>query len=196
MGKKLSVAVVISGSGSNLQALIDAAKAPDFPASIDLVVSNRPGVKGLQRAADAGIKALTIDHKDFANRAAFEEELQRALAKEKIEAVCLAGFMRVLTANFVNQWKDRILNIHPSLLPAFKGLHVQQQALDAGVKFSGCTVHVVTPDLDDGPIIGQAIVPILEGDTAETLAARIQVEEHKLYPESLAVFAAQTGALE
>ena len=187
--QKVPVAVFISGSGSNLQSLIEACEDPSFPAKIVLVISNRPDVKGLERARAGGIKALTIDHKAYPTRAEFEAALSTALDASPAKLVCLAGFMRVLSADFVRPWQGRILNIHPSLLPSFKGLHVQQQAIDAGVKFSGCTVHLVTPDLDDGPIIGQKVVPIVAGDNAATLSARILVEEHKLYPQCLAILA-------
>ncbi len=186
---KKRVAVLISGAGSNLQALIDASSAGDYPAEICLVISNRPNAGGLGRADKAGIANLCIDHKTFPSRASFEEQINSALLEHKIEIICLAGFMRILTKSFVEKWQNQILNIHPSLLPLFKGLHVQQQALDAGVSESGCTVHVVTPDLDDGPIIGQARVPIMPGDDADMLSARIMVEEHKLYPQALKKFA-------
>ena len=182
------VGVLISGSGSNLQALLDAAAAEDFPAEIALVVSNRPGVRGLDRAAAAGVPALTIDHKAYDGRAPFEDALHEALTEHGIETVCLAGFMRVLTEGFVTRWAGRLLNIHPSLLPSFRGLHVHRQALAAGVRVSGCTVHLVTPDLDDGPIIGQAAVPVLPGDTEEALAARVLAAEHRLYPAALRAF--------
>ena len=182
------VGVLISGSGSNLQALLDAAAAEDFPAEIALVVSNRPGVRGLDRAAAAGVPALVIDHKAYDGRAPFEDALHEALTEHGIETVCLAGFMRVLTEGFVTRWAGRLLNIHPSLLPSFRGLHVHRQALAAGVRVSGCTVHLVTPDLDDGPIIGQAAVPVLPGDTEEALAARVLAAEHRLYPAALRAF--------
>ncbi len=181
----VEVAVLVSGSGSNLQALIDAAKAPDYPANIALVISNRPGVKALERAAQANIPHLVIDHKAFETREAFEAVLHDTLRAHEIDLICLAGFMRVLTASFVAKWPKRILNIHPSLLPAFKGLNVQQQALDAGVDKSGCSVHYVTEGLDDGPVLGQREVPVLKGDTVETLSARILREEHILYPQVL-----------
>ena len=187
--QKIPVAVFISGSGSNLQSLIEACEDPSFPAKIVLVISNRPDVKGLDRARAADIKALTIDHKAYPTRTEFEAALNAALDASPAKLVCLAGFMRVLSADFVRPWQERILNIHPSLLPSFKGLHVQQQAIDAGVNFSGCTVHLVTPDLDDGPIIGQAVVPVLADDDANTLSARIMIEEHKLYPDCLAILA-------
>ena len=182
------VGVLISGSGSNLQALLDAAAAEDFPAEIALVVSSRPGVRGLDRAAAAGVPALVIDHRAYDGRAPFEGALHEALTEHRIETVCLAGFMRVLTEGFVARWAGQLLNIHPSLLPSFKGLHVHRQALAAGVRVSGCTVHLVTPDLDDGPILGQAAVPVLPGDTEETLAARVLTAEHRLYPAALRAF--------
>ena len=185
---KRRVAVLISGSGSNLQALIDAAAENDYPAEIVLVIANKPGAFGLQRAEQAGIAQLTINHRDYEDRPDFEAALDDALRSAGVEIICLAGFMRVLTADFVNRWQGRILNIHPSLLPAFKGLNVQQQAIDAGAKVSGCTVHIVTPDLDDGPILGQREVPVEPADTAETLAARILEQEHLLYPACLRDF--------
>ena len=188
MSERRRVGVLVSGSGSNLQALLDAAAAPGFPAEIALVISNRPGAGGLARAEAAGVPALCIDHKAFEGRAPFEDALHAALIGHAIETVCLAGFMRVLTEGFVRRWAGRMLNIHPSLLPSFKGLHVHRQALEAGVRISGCTVHVVTPDLDDGPIIGQAAVPVLPGDTPETLAARTLRAEHRLYPAALRAF--------
>ena len=180
------VGVLISGRGSNLQALLDAAAEPGYPAEIALVVSNRPGAAGLDRAARAGVPATTIDHKGFADRRTFEQAIDSALRAAECEIICLAGFMRVLSAEFVDGWTDRILNIHPSLLPAFKGLDVQQRALDAGVKIAGCSVHLVTPDLDDGPIIAQAAVPVLADDDAQSLSARILEQEHRIYPAALA----------
>ena len=190
---KRRVAVLISGGGSNLQALLDAAAAPDYPAEIALVVSNVAGVPGLDRAAQAGVPTVTLPHRDFADRAAFEAAITENLAGHAIELVCLAGFMRILTADFVRAWEGRMLNIHPSLLPAFKGRDVQAQALAAGVKISGCTVHLVTADLDDGPIVAQAAVPVAADDTVASLSARILAEEHRLYPRALAWLAA--GAL-
>lgn len=188
--RKIAVAVLVSGSGSNLQALIDASLASDYPAEIALVISNRPNVKAIERAAKASIPHLVIDHKAFASREAFEAILQESLRAHEIELICLAGFMRVLTEGFVTRWPQRILNIHPSLLPAFKGLHVHKQALEAGVSQSGCSVHYVTAGLDDGPVLGQRTVPVLAGDTEDSLAARILHEEHILYPEILAEVAA------
>jgi phosphoribosylglycinamide formyltransferase 1 len=184
MDRRIRTAVLISGSGSNLQALMDAAKAPDCPYEIVLVISNRAEAGGLARAQAAGIKALTIAHKAFDTREAFDAAIDVALRAARIELVCLAGFMRILTADFIGRWTGRLINIHPSLLPSFRGLHTHQQALDAGVKLHGCTVHHVVPELDAGPIIAQAALPVLPDDTPETLAARLLPLEHKLYPEA------------
>lgn len=185
----MKIAVLISGRGSNLQSLIDAAAAGELGAEIALVVSNVPDAPGLERAAKAGIPAETIDHRDFEGREPFEDALHAALSARSIELVCLAGFMRLLTGNFVGKWRDRLINIHPSILPAFKGLHTHERAIEAGVRFSGCTVHFVTPEMDDGPIIAQAAVPVLQGDTPGDLAARILAEEHKLYPLAVRLIA-------
>ena len=182
---KLKVGVLVSGSGSNLQALIDSCASPDHPAEIVLVLSNRPGVHALERAAAADIPATVIDHRNYADRTSFDLEIQKALDEAAVNFICLAGFMRLLTAEFVEHWSERIINIHPSLLPAFKGLNVQQRAIDAGARFSGCTVHFVTPEIDVGPIIQQAVVPIHQHDTGETLAARILLQEHRIYPACL-----------
>jgi len=182
---KLRVGVLVSGSGSNLQALIDSCAASDHPAEIVTVISNRPGVKALERAKAAGIEAVTVDHKAFPDRESFDAEMQRVLDAAGVEFVCLAGFMRLLTTGFVEHWAGRMINIHPSLLPSFKGLNVQQRAIDAGARFSGCTVHFVTPEMDVGPIIQQAVVPIHQDDSAESLAARILEQEHRIYPQSL-----------
>jgi phosphoribosylglycinamide formyltransferase-1 len=182
---KARVAVVISGGGSNAQALIDASRSKDYPAEIVLVASNRPRAGGLDRARAAGIETAVVDHKAYHSREAFEDDLHAALAAARPDAVCLAGFMRVLTEGFVRRWEGQLLNIHPSLLPLFKGTHVHAQALAAGVAVSGATVHLVTPALDDGPIIGQAAVPVRNGDTEETLAARVLAAEHLLYPLAL-----------
>jgi phosphoribosylglycinamide formyltransferase 1 len=179
------VGVLISGRGSNLAALIGAARQPDYPADIALVVSNRPDAAGLARAADAGLATAVVDHKAFPDRRAFEKELERALATAKIEILCLAGFMRIFTDWFIGRWTGRMLNIHPSLLPSFRGTHTHRQALAAGVLVHGCTVHYVTLELDAGPIIAQAAVRVLPGDTEETLAARVLAEEHRLYPFAL-----------
>jgi len=179
---KLKLAVLISGRGSNLQSLIDACKDADFPAEIAHVISNVPGVKGLERAKQAGIPSTVIDHTTFANRDAFETAIGDTLVQSGAELICLAGFMRLLTDTFVTTWHDKIINIHPSLLPAFKGLNVHQRAIDAGVRFTGCTVHYVRPDMDCGPIIAQAAVPIHGDDDAATLAGRILGQEHIIYP--------------
>lgn len=189
MGSRLTIAVLISGRGTNLQALIDACAQPDFPARIGLVISNRPGAKGLERAERAGLCTVTIDHKIFPSREAFDEAIDAQLRQNDIGLVCLAGFMRIFSTPFAERWTGRIVNIHPSLLPAFPGLKPQAQALEAGVKVSGCTVHFVTPDLDAGPIIGQAVVPVLNEDDEDALAARILEAEHLLYPSCVRLIA-------
>ena len=193
---KKRVAILISGRGSNMMALVEAARAPDYPAEVALVISNRPDAPGLQRAQSAGIKALAIDHKAYATREAFDAAVEAALAGEGIDLVCHAGFMRIQSDAFAARWLGRQINIHPSLLPSFKGLHPHKQALDAGVRISGCTVHFVTPELDSGPIIAQAAVPVLAGDTPETLAERILVAEHRLYPFALRLVASGEARLE
>lgn len=186
---RLKVAVLISGRGSNLQALIDACADPGFPAEIRLVISNVAGAAGLERAARAGIAIRVIARGAFADRAGFEAAIDSALLEAGIELVCLAGFMRILGEAFVARWRDRLVNIHPSLLPAFKGLHTHERALAAGVRFTGCTVHFVRPAMDDGPIIVQAAVPVLPGDDPERLAARVLEAEHKAYPLALRLIA-------
>lgn len=193
---KKRTAILISGRGSNMGSLIEAARAPDYPAQIVLVISNRPAAPGIERARAQGIKTLVIDHKAFASREAFDEAVEQALLADGVELVCQAGFMRIQSAAFAERWIGRQLNIHPSLLPLFKGLHPHQQALDAGARVSGCTVHFVTPDLDAGPIVAQAAVPVLEGDTAATLEARILAEEHRLYPQALRLVASGVARLE
>ncbi|NIJ43062.1 phosphoribosylglycinamide formyltransferase-1 [Parvibaculum indicum] len=185
----MRIAVLISGRGSNLKALIDACAAEDFPADIGLVLSNRPNASGLLHAEEAGIPHKVIDHKEFKTREEFDAVLHRTLEDAEIELACNAGFMRILTDDFVNRWRDRMLNIHPSLLPAFKGLHVHQRAIDAGVRISGATVHFVRPEMDEGPIVAQAAVPVLPDDTADVLAERILAAEHKLYPFALRLVA-------
>jgi phosphoribosylglycinamide formyltransferase-1 len=190
------VGILISGRGSNMAALTEAARNPDYPAEIALVISNRPAAPGLERAKAAGVKALAIDHKGYATREAFDAAVEAALLGEGVDLVCHAGFMRIQSEAFAARWLGRQLNIHPSLLPAFKGLHPHQQALDAGVRISGCTVHFVTPELDSGPIIAQAAVPVHDGDTAETLAERILAAEHRLYPYALRLVACGSARLE
>lgn len=187
---KTRVAILISGRGSNMTALIEAARAEDYPAEIVLVVSNRPDAAGLVRARAAGIATVVIDHTRFAgSREAFEHALDEELRNYKIGLVCLAGFMRLLTPWLVARWQGRMLNIHPSLLPQFKGLDTHRRALDAGAKWHGATVHFVVPEMDSGPIIVQESVPVREGDTAEALAARVLELEHQLYPRALRVVA-------
>lgn len=188
------VAILISGRGSNMAALIEAAKTPGYPAEIALVLSNRADAGGLSVAANSGAKITVVDHRPFGkDRAAFDAAMQAVLIENGIEIVCLAGFMRLLTSEFCTQWQGRMINIHPALLPAFKGLDTHARALEAGVKIHGCTTHFVTPGMDEGPIIQQAAVPVLDDDTETTLAARVLVEEHRLYPESLRLLA--SGAL-
>jgi phosphoribosylglycinamide formyltransferase-1 len=182
---KLKIGVLISGSGSNLQALIDTCHAPDFPAEISLVLSNIPGVIGLERASQIGIPTATIDHTQFESRKEFDAEMTRVLEENDIKFVFLAGFMRLLSDPFVKRWHDRLVNIHPSLLPAFKGLNVHDRVIQEGARFSGCTVHFVRPALDDGPIIVQACVPVQQDDTPDTLAARVLEQEHIIYPIAL-----------
>ncbi len=185
----LKLGVLISGRGSNLQALIDACTEPGFPARIALVISNVAGVVGLDRAVRAGIPTVVIDHKAFAGRPAFEEALHAALTDAGVELVCLAGFMRLLTDTFVGRWHDRLINIHPSLLPAFRGLHIHERVIEYGARFSGCTVHFVRPAMDDGPIIAQAAVPVHSDDDADRLAARVLAEEHRIYPLAVRLIA-------
>ena len=189
MNARKRVGVLISGRGSNLQALIDAARAPDFPAEIVTVISNRPGAYGLVRASEAGIAGAVIDHKAYGSRRAFDVVLDGALREAGCDFVCNAGFMRLLTPGFVEAWRDRQINIHPSLLPAFRGLHPHERALETGVRLAGATVHFVRSEMDAGPIILQAAVPVLTGDTAETLAARVLEAEHVIYPRALALVA-------
>jgi len=183
------VAILISGRGSNMSALIEAASARDYPAEIALVVSNRPEARGLELAKSKSIATATIDHAAYKSREAFEGELAKQLAGANIDIICLAGFMRVLTADFAKQWQGRLLNVHPSLLPAFKGIDTHVRALDAGVKVHGCTVHFVAPELDSGPIVMQAAVPVLEGDDEEELATRVLAAEHRIYPAALRLLA-------
>jgi phosphoribosylglycinamide formyltransferase-1 len=185
MAKK-RVAILISGRGSNMASLIAAAKDDSYPAEIALVVSNRPDAAGLARAKGQGIATAVVDHTRYGkDREAFEHALQDVLIAHRIELVCLAGFMRLLTPWFVEQWQGRMLNIHPALLPAFKGLQTHERALAAGMKTHGATVHFVSPEMDSGEIIVQAEVPVLDGDTPETLAARVLEAEHRIYPLAL-----------
>jgi phosphoribosylglycinamide formyltransferase 1 len=183
---RLKVGVLISGRGSNMQALIEACRMPNFPAEIVLVISNEPGAAGLARAKEAGIATRVIDHRDFnKDRPVFERALTTALEAAGVEFVCNAGFMRLLTETFVAHWRDRQINIHPSLLPAFRGLDTHKRALEAGVRLHGCTVHFVRVAMDEGPIIVQAAVPVLAGDDEAKLAARVLAAEHRCYPLAL-----------
>ena len=187
---KRRVGILISGRGSNMAALLDAARDPDYPAGTVLVVSNRPHAPGIALASEAGVPVAAIDHRRFGqDRAAHEAAIDAALRQAGVEIVCCAGYMRLLTPFLVAAWQGRMLNIHPSLLPAFPGLHTHRRALAAGVKLHGCTVHLVTDAMDEGPILAQAAVPVLPGDTEESLAARVLVQEHRIYPMALAAFA-------
>lgn len=194
--KKVRTAILISGRGSNMQSLVEAAQADDYPAEIVLIASNRPDAAGLEWAKAGGLPTLAIDHKKYKTRDAFEAALQDALAAAGTELVALAGFMRLMTSDFVEHWRDRMINIHPSLLPSFKGLHTHERALAAGVKIAGCTVHFVRTEMDEGPIIGQAAVPVLSGDDPATLAARVLAAEHRLYPASLKLVASGLARVE
>jgi len=179
------VAVLISGRGSNMVSLIEAARAPDYPAEIVLVIANKAGAGGLERAKAAGIATCVIEHRAYPTRDAFDAAMQAELERAKIDIVCLAGFLRLLTPGFVNRWQGHMLNIHPALLPSFKGLDTHARALAAGVKIHGCTVHFVVPEMDAGPIIAQAAVPVADDDTEETLSARVLAQEHVIYPRAL-----------
>jgi phosphoribosylglycinamide formyltransferase-1 len=186
---KLKVGVLISGRGSNLQALIDACAADSIPAEIALVISNVADAAGLERAEAKDVATTVIDHKAYDDRETFDGAMHEALIAAGVQLVCLAGFMRLLTDGFVSRWRDRLINIHPSLLPAFRGLNVHDRVLEYGVRFSGCTVHFVRAAMDDGPIIAQAVVPVLPNDDAESLAARILSHEHRIYPLAVAMIA-------
>jgi phosphoribosylglycinamide formyltransferase 1 len=190
------VAILISGRGANMGALIEAAKKPGYPAEIALVLSNRPEAGGLKRAGAEGVATAVVDHTDFGkDREAFERAVQAHLETHRIEIVCLAGFMRLFTSSFVSRWSGGMINIHPSLLPLFKGLHTHEQALEAGVKIHGATVHFVVPEVDSGPIIAQAAVPVLDDDTPDALAARVLAAELRLYPLALGLVAGGKSSL-
>ena len=188
-GAKTRCVVLISGRGSNLSAILNAAQAPDYPAVIAGVVSNKADAHGLQLARDAGIAVSVVSNADYPDRTAYDAALQRAVDAYAPDLVVLAGFMRILTPGFVTHYAGRMINIHPSLLPSFTGLHTHQRALDAGVRLHGCTVHFVTAELDHGPIIAQAAVPVCDGDDARSLAARVLTVEHRLYPQAVRWFA-------
>ena len=179
---KLKVGILISDRGSNMAALIKAAQHRDYPAEIAFVLSNRAEAPGLEIAKEAGVSTDIVSHRDFPDRESFDREVSAALDRHGVQLVALAGFTRIFSSWFPQRWTGKVINIHPSLLPAFKGLHVQRQAIEAGVRLSGCTVHHVVPDLDAGPIIAQAVVPVLPDDSEEALAARILRQEHRLYP--------------
>ncbi len=193
---RLRTAILISGRGSNMDALIAAAKDARFPADIALVLSNRPDAPGLAKAKAAGVATAAVDHKIYAGREEFERSLQLVLETYRIEFICLAGFMRMFTPWFVGQWRGRMLNIHPALLPAYRGLDTHARALADGVKIHGATVHFVAPEMDEGPIVAQAAVPVLDGDTPETLAARVLAQEHVIYPMALRLIASGAVRIE
>jgi phosphoribosylglycinamide formyltransferase-1 len=185
----LKIGVLVSGRGSNLQALLDAENAPGYPAKIVAVLSNRADAQALERAKRAGVPTAVVPHREYRDRESFDRALDAALRAHGVEFVCLAGFMRLLSPWFVETWRDRMVNIHPSLLPSFKGLEPHAQALAAGVRVSGCTVHFVRAEMDAGPIILQAAVPVVDGDTPDSLAARILAAEHRAYPLALRLIA-------
>lgn len=189
MPGRRKIGVLISGRGSNLASLIEACGGDDYPAQIAVVISNRPSAPGLEFARSAGIPAIAVDHTEFADRESFDAKIDEVLRAHDAELVCLAGFMRLLASDFVETWRDRLINIHPSLLPAYPGVNIHERVIDDGVRISGCTVHYVRAAMDSGPIIAQAAVPVLATDTAETLAARVLEAEHALYPMALRMVA-------
>jgi phosphoribosylglycinamide formyltransferase 1 len=189
MARQVPIGVLISGSGTNLQSIIDAVEAKRLDAKIELVLSNKANAYGLVRARKYGIAVEVLDHKDFASREAYDQAVVDRLRARNVELVVLAGFMRLLSPVFVKAYSNRIMNIHPALLPAFPGLHVQKKAVEHGVRFSGCTVHFVNEECDEGPIIIQAVVPVFADDTEEILAARILAQEHRIYPRAIQLYA-------
>ena len=189
MARQVPIGVLISGGGTNLQSIIDAVEAKKLDAKIELVLSNKPDAYGLVRARNHGLPVEVLEHKDFASREAYDQAVVDRLGARGVELVALAGFMRLLSPVFVKAYSNRIMNIHPALLPAFPGLHVQKKAVEHGVRFSGCTVHFVNEECDEGPIIIQAVVPVYPDDTAETLAARILTHEHRIYPRAIQLYA-------
>ena len=193
---RLRTAILISGRGSNMDALIAAARAPDFPAEIALVLSNRPDAPGLAKAKAAGIAVAAVDHKIYAGREDFERSLQLVLETYRIDFICLAGFMRLFTPWFIGQWRGKMLNVHPALLPSYRGLHTHERALADGVKIHGCTVHFVVPEMDEGPIVAQAAVPVLDDDTPDALGARVLAQEHVIYPLALRLVASGAVRIE
>jgi phosphoribosylglycinamide formyltransferase-1 len=192
---KLNLAVLISGRGSNLQSLIDACRIENFPAQISVVISNKADAYGLVRAAESGIPTRVVSSKGFATREDFEDKLLATIADFPVNLVCLAGFMRVLTPRFIDPWQGRLINIHPSLLPKYKGLHTHERAIEAGDIMSGCTIHYVTAGVDEGDIILQRSAPILPSDTPDILAARVLEQEHIAYPEAICIIAKKLGAV-
>ncbi len=190
------VAVLISGRGSNMTSLLAATKDPAFPAEISLVLSNRPEAPGLATAREHGVNTVAIDHKQHMSREDFERAMQEVLEAHRVELICLAGFMRILTPWFVERWTGRMINIHPALLPLYKGLHTHERALADGVKLHGASVHFVVPGMDEGPIIAQAAVPVLDGDTPDTLGQRVLAQEHVIYPLALGLLASGRIAIE
>jgi len=189
MARQVPIGVLISGGGTNLQSIIDAVEAKKLDAKIELVLSNKPDAYGLVRARNHGLPVEVLEHKDFSSREAYDQAVVDRLRARGVELVALAGFMRLLSPVFVKAYSNRIMNIHPALLPAFPGLHVQKKAVEHGVRFSGCTVHFVNEECDEGPIIIQAVVPVYPDDTAETLAARILTQEHRIYPRAIQLYA-------
>jgi phosphoribosylglycinamide formyltransferase-1 len=189
MARVIPIAVLISGGGTNLQAIIDAVEAKRLDASIEIVLSNKAAAYGLTRARDHGLPVAVLDHKEFPSREAYDQAVVDLLRARGVELVALAGFMRLLSPVFVKAYSNRIMNIHPALLPSFPGLHVQRKALEHGVRFSGCTVHFVNEECDEGPIIIQAVVPVFSDDSEETLAARILEQEHRIYPRAIQLYA-------
>lgn len=195
MTRRVRTAVLISGRGSNMMALVEAARAADYPAEIVAVISNRPDAAGLAWAAAQGLRTRAIDHKAFPSREAFDEALHAALIDVGAELVACAGFMRIMTSGLLARWDGRMLNIHPSLLPSYRGLHTHERALADGVRIAGCTVHFVVPEMDAGPIVAQCAVAVVEGDTADTLATRILAVEHQIYPYALSLVASGRARL-
>ena len=189
MTVRRKVAVLISGRGSNMQSLVRACAAPDYPAEIVLVLSNRADAAGLDFARESGIATAVISHKDFPDRTSFDAAMDAEIRRHGADLICLAGFMRLLDSAIIEAWRDRMINIHPSLLPSFRGLNTHKRALEAGVKLAGCSVHFVRPDVDTGPIIAQAAVPVLPDDTPDSLAARVLEQEHLIYPMALRMVA-------
>ena len=189
MARQITIGVLISGSGSNLQAIIDAIEAKKLDAKIAVVLSNRADAYGLARATQHGIVTETLDHKDFSSREAYDQAVVNLLEQHGVELVVLAGFMRLLSPLFIKAYSNRIMNIHPALLPSFPGLHVQRKAVEHGVRFAGCTVHFVNEECDEGPIIIQAVVPVFPDDTEQTLTARILQQEHRIYPRAIQLYA-------